>query len=118
MGTTIIIFLGFLDALYHNMYHIKDPIHFQLLWSYNMVNIGSEKLCLITLVVQSQYLQFQDLGPIFYVSMTLLPQETKEGMKTQLSQSAREKQENQRKFISINNNLKSILMKTFLTSNH
>jgi hypothetical protein len=41
------------------------------------------------LVLQSKFLHFQGLGPKFSVSKILLPQETKQGMKTLLYQSAR-----------------------------
>jgi len=41
--------------------------------------------------MQCKYLQFQDLGPKFYISTFLLPLDTKEGMKTLFSQSERKK---------------------------
>ena len=39
-------------------------------------------------LLDNKYLQFEDLGLEFYESRILLPQETKKGKKTLLSQSA------------------------------
>lgn len=43
---------------------------------------------IIRYIEPREYLQFEDLDPVFYVLKILLPQETKQGMKTLLCQSA------------------------------